>query len=96
MSGDVILVIVIATALVGSGAAKRLSAVRWGVAGNIAAAWTLTLPAAGAFGALVYWLQSGLGAGVLGPTVIWVLAIAALSSVILRRRTRVAPVPEAS
>ena len=29
----------------GAGAAKRLSAVRWGVAGNIAVAWVLTLPA---------------------------------------------------
>ncbi len=33
--------------IIGAGAAKRLSAVRWGVAGNIAVAWVLTLPAAG-------------------------------------------------
>ena len=33
--------------IMGAGAAKRLSAVRWGVAGNIAVAWVLTLPAAG-------------------------------------------------
>jgi PiT family inorganic phosphate transporter len=32
--------------VVGAGAAKRLSAVRWGVAGNIAIAWVLTLPVA--------------------------------------------------
>jgi PiT family inorganic phosphate transporter len=30
----------------GAGATKRLSAVRWGVAGNIMIAWVLTLPAA--------------------------------------------------
>src|SRR3954464_2962205 len=36
--------------VMGSGAAKRLSAVRWGVAGNIFVAWLLTLPAAAAIG----------------------------------------------
>jgi inorganic phosphate transporter, PiT family len=40
--------------VMGAGAAKRLSAVRWGVAGNIVVAWLLTLPAAAAIGALVY------------------------------------------
>ena len=33
-------------AVMGAGAAKRLSAVRWGLAGNIVVAWVLTLPAA--------------------------------------------------
>ena len=42
---------VISGGVMGAGAAKRLSAVRWGVAGNIAVAWVLTLPAAGLFGA---------------------------------------------
>jgi PiT family inorganic phosphate transporter len=36
----------ITTAIMGVGATKRLSAVRWGVAGNIVTAWVLTLPAA--------------------------------------------------
>ena len=45
---------VISGAVMGAGAAKRLSAVRWGLAGNIAVAWVLTLPAAAAIGALVY------------------------------------------
>ena len=35
-------------AIVGVGAARRTSAVRWGVAGNIVVAWVLTMPAAGA------------------------------------------------
>ena len=35
---------VIASAIMGVGASKRLSAVRWGVAGNIVVAWVLTLP----------------------------------------------------
>ena len=37
---------VISGAIMGSGAAKQVSAVRWGVAGNIVGAWVLTLPAA--------------------------------------------------
>ena len=38
---------VISGSVLGSGATKRLSAVRWGVAGNIVTAWLLTIPAAG-------------------------------------------------
>ena len=38
----------------GVGSTQRLSAVRWGVAGNIVTAWILTLPAAGLVGAGVY------------------------------------------
>ena len=37
---------VISGAVMGAGATKRLSAVRWGVAGNIAVAWVLTIPMA--------------------------------------------------
>ena len=39
----------------GAGATKRLSAVRWGVAGNIVFAWILTIPAAAVVAALCYW-----------------------------------------
>jgi PiT family inorganic phosphate transporter len=38
-------------AIVGVGSTRRLSAVRWGVAGRIVWAWVLTIPAAGALGA---------------------------------------------
>ncbi|MCE4224074.1 inorganic phosphate transporter [Methylobacterium sp. C25] len=41
-------------AIVGVGAARRTSAVRWGVASNIVIAWVVTLPAAGAIAALCY------------------------------------------
>ena len=37
----------ITSAIMGVGATKRLSAVRWGVAGNIVGAWVLTFPGAG-------------------------------------------------
>lgn len=43
---------VIATAIMGVGATKRLSAVRWGIAGKIVLAWVFTLPAC----ALLAWL----------------------------------------
>lgn len=43
-------------AIVGVGAARRASAVRWGVASRIVWAWVITLPAAGAMGAGFYWL----------------------------------------
>jgi PiT family inorganic phosphate transporter len=42
-------------AIVGVGAARRASAVRWGVAGRIVIAWVVTLPAAAAVAALSYW-----------------------------------------
>ncbi len=47
--------------IVGVGAARRLSAVRWNVASNIVVAWFVTLPAAGLIGAGTYWLVSLFG-----------------------------------
>jgi PiT family inorganic phosphate transporter len=44
----------ITSAIMGVGATKKLSAVRWGVAGNIIGAWVLTFPAAGTIAALTY------------------------------------------
>jgi phosphate/sulfate permease len=44
------------TSIMGVGATRRLSAVRWGVAGNIVVAWVVTLPAAGAVAAVAYLL----------------------------------------
>jgi PiT family inorganic phosphate transporter len=48
-------------AIVGVGAARRVSAVRWNVASNIVVAWVLTLPAAGLIGAASYALASVFG-----------------------------------
>ena len=45
---------VITGAIVGVGAARRITAVRWGVTGLIMWAWILTIPGAGAMGALFY------------------------------------------
>ncbi|HSN80629.1 MAG TPA: inorganic phosphate transporter, partial [Rhodoferax sp.] len=44
-------------AIVGVGATRRASAVRWGVAGNIIWAWILTIPASGFVAALAYWIS---------------------------------------
>ena len=46
---------VISGSVIGAGATKRLSAVRWGVAGNIVVAWLLTIPAAAIVAAALYW-----------------------------------------
>jgi len=46
-------------AIVGVGATKRLSAVKWGVAGRIVWAWILTIPAAAAVSAVTYLLLAG-------------------------------------
>src|SRR3954452_3790860 len=69
---------VISGAVMGGGAAKRVSAVRWGVAGNIAVAWVLTLPAAGLTGAVVYGITQLFGGGAAGPVVITVVMILGL------------------
>ncbi|HEU4920165.1 MAG TPA: inorganic phosphate transporter [Candidatus Limnocylindrales bacterium] len=45
---------VISSAIMGVGSSDRLSAVRWGVAGNIITAWILTIPASGLVAALSY------------------------------------------
>ncbi len=79
--------------VMGSGAAKRLSAVRWGVAGNIALAWALTLPAAAAIGAATYGLTRIFGTGALGPVLVSLLAISLVAAVFARRAQRGAPVP---
>ena len=45
-------------AIVGVGAARRVSAVRWGIAGNIVIAWFVTLPAAALMAGLIYLMVS--------------------------------------
>jgi PiT family inorganic phosphate transporter len=76
---------VISGAIMGTGAAKRVSAVRWGVAGNIVTAWVLTLPASAAVGGLTYALVWVLGADGVGPFVVSVVLLAALALTLVRR-----------
>jgi PiT family inorganic phosphate transporter len=76
---------VMSGAIMGAGAAKRLSAVRWGVAGNIVVAWVLTLPAAAAVGGLTYAVVSLFGAHKAGPIIVAVLLLALLTVAFVRR-----------
>lgn len=77
-------------AVLGAGAAKRLSAVRWGLAGNIAVAWVLTIPAAALVGGLTYGVSRIFGEGALGPVIISV-GLIALMVVLFGKRVRGGP-----
>ena len=82
--------------VMGSGAAKRFSAVRWGVAGNIGLAWVLTLPAAALIGAAAYGVTRIFGSGAVGPVVVTVIAISLVVAAFIRRAQQGSPVPAAS
>jgi inorganic phosphate transporter, PiT family len=81
----------ISGAVIGSGAAKRLSAVRWGVAGNIIVAWILTLPAAALFGAVTYSVTRLFGTGAAGPVIVLALILAGSALLFVRRAQQRAP-----
>jgi PiT family inorganic phosphate transporter len=88
----------ISGAVMGAGAAKRLSAVRWGIAGNIVMAWILTLPMAGVIGAASYGLTRIFGTGALGPVIVSIMVIGLIAAAFGRRAQQVSPtvVPEGS
>jgi PiT family inorganic phosphate transporter len=77
---------VISGGIAGAGAGKRLSAVRWGVAGEIVIAWVLTLPCAAAVGAIVYAVVHLFGSGDAGPIVLSGVLLVALVVVFLKAR----------
>jgi PiT family inorganic phosphate transporter len=79
----------------GAGAAKRVSAVRWGVAGNIVVAWVLTLPAAGLIGAGTYGITRAFGTGAAGPVVVSVLILIVVAAVFARRLQQGSPITAA-
>jgi PiT family inorganic phosphate transporter len=76
---------VISGGVMGAGAAKRLSAVRWGVAGNIALAWVLTIPFAALMGAVTYGITRIFGTGAAGPLVVSIALLMAVVLVFARR-----------
>jgi PiT family inorganic phosphate transporter len=77
-------------AVLGAGAAKRVSAVRWGLAGNIFLAWVLTLPCAAIVGGLTYGVTRIFGTGALGPLLVSV-ALLALMVVVFGKRLQRGP-----
>lgn len=56
LGGPVSTTQVVSSSIMGVGAAERMSKVRWGVAGEIALAWLVTIPATMLVGAASYWL----------------------------------------
>jgi PiT family inorganic phosphate transporter len=82
--------------VMGAGAAKRVSAVRWGVAGNIVVAWILTLPLSAAIGAGVYGLTRVFGVNSeAGPVVVAALILVGTIVVFGRRLRRGSPLTAA-
>jgi PiT family inorganic phosphate transporter len=79
--------------IMGAGAGKRVSAVRWGVAGNIVVAWLLTLPAAAAIGAAAYGFTAIFGSGALGPVLVTLMSLSLIAALFARRSRTGAPVP---
>jgi PiT family inorganic phosphate transporter len=84
---------VISGGVMGAGAGKRVSAVRWGVAGNIVTAWILTLPAAAAIGGLTYGVTQLFGDGAVGPVVVSLAGLALAGLAFARRVRQPAPAP---
>jgi inorganic phosphate transporter, PiT family len=79
--------------VMGAGAGKRLSAVRWGVAGNIVVAWLLTLPAAATIGGAAYGLTRIFGTGALGPVLVTLLSLSLIVALFARRSQQGSPLP---
>jgi inorganic phosphate transporter, PiT family len=77
--------------IMGAGAGKSLSAVRWGVAGNIVAAWVMTLPAAALVGAGTYGVTRIFGTGALGPLVVSLSLLTLLAAIFGRRLSQGRP-----
>jgi PiT family inorganic phosphate transporter len=65
--------------ILGSGVGKPGGVVRWAVAGRMAVAWLITLPAAALVGALAFWLSHGIAgfsSALLGDIVIFLILVA--------------------
>ena len=60
LGGPVSTTQVVSSSIMGVGAAGRANKVRWGVAGDLATAWLLTIPASALVGAGLYWVLSHL------------------------------------
>ena len=76
---------VISGGVMGAGAGKRVSAVRWGVAGNIVVAWLLTFPAAAVVGGITYGFCNLFGDSAAGPILVSLLGIGAVALTFVRR-----------
>ncbi len=75
--------------ILGSGVGKKGAQVRWGVAGRMAVAWVITLPAAAVVGALCWYLAHGIG-GTVGVGVVFVVLLVAGGAIF--RHSRKTPI----
>jgi inorganic phosphate transporter, PiT family len=69
----------------GAGAGRRLASVHWGVAGQVAMAWLLTLPSAAVVGAVAAWVAT---TGVFGTVVVAIVAAAMAAGIYAASRRR--------
>jgi inorganic phosphate transporter, PiT family len=76
---------VVTGSILGTGMGKKGAQVRWNVAGRMAAAWLMTLPAAAIVGAIAYWIADLIG-GDLGIVIVLVLLVLTASAIYLRSR----------
>jgi PiT family inorganic phosphate transporter len=77
--------------ILGTGIGKKGAEVRWSVAGRMATAWVLTLPAAGIVGAVSYYIAHGIG-GDAGVIVVFAMLVAAAGAFYAKsRKTKVDP-----
>ncbi len=74
----------ISGSVMGAGAARRLSAVRWGLAGNILAAWVITIPVAAAVAALLELVTRVPG----GEAIVFAFAVAIAALAFITRTGR--------
>ena len=69
----------------GAGAGRRLASVQWGVAGQMALAWLLTLPAAAAVGAVASWVAA---TGTIGTIIVALVLIGLAGGIYMLSRRR--------
>jgi inorganic phosphate transporter, PiT family len=76
--------------ILGSGVGRR-TPVRWSVAGRMVSAWIVTMPSAGAVGALAYAVANGIGGNAGGVVVFLAVIAIGATFYLLSRKTKVTP-----
>ena len=71
--------------ILGTGLGRKGAAVRWGVAGRMAVAWVITLPAAALVGAVCWYLANGVG-GSFGVALVFLILLVSAAAIFARSR----------
>lgn len=85
---------VVTGAIFGAGAGRKAASVQWGVAGRMALAWLLTLPAAAIVGALAAWVSATGTVGTIVVVVVFVAAVVGIFALSRRKPINAANVNE--